>query len=179
MADFGDELLFINNDSIVIDTGLSTREAAQAKLMQFLMEPGYIAAVSAHGAVSFEPYTFTESFEDIAKGRKNSSVFIRGPAYDGIPLTELLDGDNATGSAQTSAPDFATFDAARVEKARLAVEKICKITEASFEQEIKLPNNGPLGTIVGADGTILFLPPTIFNRALDSRGDSAYSLYEG
>ncbi len=179
MADFGDELLFINNDSIVIDTGLSTREAAQAKLMQFLMEPGYIATVSMHGAVSFKPYTFTESFEDIAKGRKNSSVFIRGPAYDGIPLTELLDGDNATGSAQTSAPDSATFDAARVEKARLAVEKICKITEASFEQEIKLPNNGPLGTIVGADGTILFLPPTIFNRALDSRGDSAYSLYEG
>ncbi|MBO4509355.1 MAG: hypothetical protein J5747_12075 [Spirochaetaceae bacterium] len=174
MADFGDELLFINNDSIVIDTGLSTREAAQAKLMQFLMEPGYIAAVSAHGAVSFEPYTFTESFEDIAKGRKNSSVFIRGPAYDGIPLMELLDASNSADSGTDT-----TSDASRLEKARLAVEKICKITEASFEQEIKLPNNGPLGTIVGADGTILFLPPSIFNRALDSRGDITYSHYEG
>lgn len=200
MADFGDELLFINNDSIVIDTGLSTREAAQAKLMQYLMEPGYIAAVSAHGAVSFVPYTFTESFEDIAKGRKNSSVFIRGPAYDGIPLLELLEAadsaardtgtsPNAAGSAEalnaarnteTAPGAAATADiAARIEKARLAVEKICKITEASFEQDIKLPNNGPLGTIVGADGTILFLPPSIFSRALDSRGDASYSLYEG
>ena len=174
MADFGDELLFINNDSIVIDTGLSTREAAQAKLMQFLMEPGYIAAVSAHGAVSFEPYTFTESFEDIAKGRKNSSVFIRGPAYDGIPLMELLETSNSADSGTDT-----SSDASRLEKARLAVEKICKITEASFEQEIKLPNNGPLGTIVGTDGTILFLPPSIFNRALDSRGDITYSFYEG
>ena len=166
MAVFGDELLFINSDSIVIDTGLSMREAAQAKLMQFLTEPGYIATVKDDGGVSFTEYTFTDSHEDIAKGRKNSSVFIAGPAYDGIPLMELLGDDTA-------------FDAARVEKARVAVEKICKITEASFEQEIKLPNNGPLGTLVGADGTILFLPPSIFNRALDSRGDSAYSLYEG
>ncbi len=169
MAVFGDELLFINDDSIVIDTGLSTREAAQAKLMQFLTEPGYIATIDDGGAVSFTAYTFTDSHEDIAKGRKNSSVFISGPAYDGIPLMELLNGDSADDSD----------GAARLEKARVAVEKICKITEASFEQEIKLPNNGPLGTLVGADGSILFLPPSIFNRALDSRGDSAYSLYEG
>lgn len=212
MAVFGDELLFINSDSIVIDTGLSMREAAQAKLMQFLTEPGYIATVEDNGAVSFKVYTFTDSYEDIAKGRKNSSVFIAGPAYDGIPLMELLTSDrhdskvssaqarnggneSGTGGTLTGAPDSeadfdaahsekaddgsAAFDAALSEKARLAVEKICKITEASFEQEIKLPNNGPLGTIVGADGTILFLPPSIFNRALDSRGDSAYSLYEG
>ena len=187
MAVFGDELLFINSDSIVIDTGLSMREAAQAKLMQFLTEPGYIATVKDDGGVSFTEYPFTDSHEDIAKGRKNSSVFIAGPAYDGLPLMELLngetvadsahyDGDNAGGS---NVGDSAVFDAARIEKARVAVEKICKITEASFEQEIKLPNNGPLGTLVGADGTILFLPPSIFNRALDSRGDSAYSLYEG
>ena len=160
MAAYGDELLFINDDSIVIDTGLSTREAAQAKLMQFLTEPGYIAAVSDHGAVSFVPYTFTESHEEIAKGRKNSSVFISGPAYKGVPFLELLNGNDT-------------------EKARSTAEKICKITEASFEQEIKLPNNGPLGTIAGNDGTILFLPPSIFSRALDSRGDASYSLYEG
>ncbi len=195
MAAYADDLLFINDDSIVIDTGLSTREAAQAKLMQFLTEPGYIAAVTDHGAVSFKPYTFTESYEDIAKGRKNSSVFITGPAYDGIPLMELLSGNSAVSAASSAqardggtaadgdtaagSGDSTTFDAARVEKARLTVEKICKIIEASFEQEIKLPNNGPLGTIVGADGSILFLPPSIFSRSLDSRGDSAYSLYEG
>ena len=172
MAAYADELLFINSDSIVIDTGLSTREAAQAKLMQFLTEPGYKALLKDDGAVSFEPYTFTESYEDIAKGRKNSSVFISGPAYDGIPLMELLKGEDSADSEES-------FDAARIEKARLTVEKICIITEASFEQEIKLPNNGPLGTIVGADGSILFLPPSIFSRSLDSRGDTAYSFYEG
>lgn len=160
MATFGDDLLFINEDSVMIDTGLSTREAAQAKLMQFLTEPGYIAEVKADGSVSFEPYTFTDSHEEIAKGRKNESVFISGPAYKGIPFMEILQGEDT-------------------EKARLIAEKICKITEAALEKEIKLPNNGPLGTIAGEDGTILFLPPTLFNRALDSRGDSTYSFYEG
>ncbi len=160
MASFGDDLLFINEDSIVIDTGLSTREAAQAKLMQFLTEPGYIANVKNDGSVSFDTYTFTDSHEDIAKGRKNSSVFISGPAYSGVPFTEILNGDDT-------------------EKARMTAEKICRITEVSFDKEIKLPNNGPLGTIVGDDGSILFLPPSIFNRALDSRGDTSYSFYEG
>ena len=166
MKAYGDELLFIKDDSIVIDTGLSTREAAQAKLMQFLTEPGYIVKIDDHGAVTFTEYCFESSYEDIAKGRKNSSVFISGPAFSGVPFLELLNGDTSD-------------DAARIEKARLVAEKICKITEASFEKEIKLPNNGPLGTIVGDDGTILFLPPTIFNRALDSRGDTAYSQSEG
>ena len=92
MAAYGDELLFINDDSIVIDTGLSTREAAQAKLMQFLTEPGYIATIGKGDAVSFTPYCFESSYEDIAKGRKNSSVFISGPAFRGVPLIELLNG---------------------------------------------------------------------------------------
>ena len=197
MAAYGDELLFINDDSIVIDTGLSTREAAQAKLMQFLTEPGYIAKIDKGDAVSFTPYCFESSFEDIAKGRKNSSVFITGPAFRGVPLIELLNGDfsakngaNTADSAERvseTKPDSADDSdaavkpehAARIEKARQIAEKICKITEASFEQGIKLPNNGPLGTIVGDDGTILFLPPSIFSRALDSRGDAVYSLYEG
>lgn len=160
MASYADELLILNDDSLVLDTGLTAREAAQAKLMQFLIEPGYIAEINGDGSVSFSQYTFQQSFEETEKGRKNSSVHISGPAYKGTPLIEILNGDD-------------------IEKARTAVNKISRIVEASLEADMTLPTVGPLGTLLGDDGTVLFLPYTLLNKALYSRGDAFLSKYEG
>lgn len=163
MATYGEGLIIINKDSLDLDTGLSEREATQGRVFQSFSEKGFIIKKEGDFSFSFEDYYFTENYSSYGENRKTESIFVKGPKFSGIPLNQLFVENK--------------------EKASKAVNFLCQAIEFSFENNIDLPNIGPLGIIVGDDKTtenkMLILPPTIFIKALNSRSDTFYSLYSG
>ena len=163
MKEYGNGIVFIGEDFLQVDTGLSEREVAQGRVLQKLSEPGMIITKKADNTFEFTEYSFNDTYTDIAKGRKTESVYVKGAAFLGIPLFELLEEDRKLASK--------------------AINTFSLAVEYALENNIVIPNNGPLGTIIGTEGKnidqILILPPTIFEKALNSRLDSDYSKYCG
>lgn len=171
---YGDGLLTVTPEGITIDTGLSAREAGTAKLSQHQTEQGVIISVSADGTVSYSPWNWTGSHEDVAPGRKNYSVFVDGEAFEGKPLLTLLDeADSAFSSGDKTA-----FQAAR-EKTAAAINSLSAAVEDAAGKDTYLPDNGPLGTLIADDGRILLLPENVFQRAVQSRSDRDASKFAG
>lgn len=163
MAIYGDGLLNICDSSIELDTGLSEREATHGKVFQSFTDKGMIISKNDNGEISFSDYFFTENFSKFGKGRKTESVFVQGPGFSGKPLSTIFDENR--------------------ELASKAVNLLSLAVEYSFENNISIPNVGALGIIVGdeksTENQLLILPPTIFEKSLNSRGDSFYSRYCG
>jgi len=162
MIEYGNGLLFIGKDSLEIDTGLSEREATHGKVFQNINENGIIIKLKDDGTFDFENYAFSGNYLKIAKGRKTESVFVKGSGFSGRPLYELFSTDK--------------------EKAIQGVNLLALAVEQAKQKEIFLPNNGPLGTIIGEgenENQILLLPFTIFEKSLYSRNDTEYSRFAG
>ena len=162
MIEYGNGLLFIGKDSLEIDTGLSEREATHGKVFQNINENGIIVKLKDDGTFDFENYAFSGNYLKIAKGRKTESVFVKGSGFSGRPLYELFSTDK--------------------EKAIQGVNLLALAVEQAKQKEIFLPNNGPLGTIIGEgenENQILLLPFTIFEKSLYSRNDTEYSRFAG
>lgn len=162
MKQYGNGILFISNDSLDIDTGLSEREATHAKVFQNIKENGIIITKKADGSFIFEDYLFMENYSKIADGRKNESVFVKGPSFSGVPLYDLFSSDKT--------------------KAINAVNILSLAVEYAKQNNISLLNIGPLGTIIGEgnnENQILILPQEIFEKSLNARSDSVFSRYSG
>lgn len=163
MISYGDGLLNISKSSIEIDTGLSEREATHGKVFQSFNEKGIIISKNDNGELSFSDYFLTDNFSKFGEGRKTESVFVKGPGFSGKPLSTIFDEDR--------------------EMATKAINILSQAVEYSFENNISIPNVGALGIIVGdeksTENQLLILPPTIFEKSLNSRGDSFYSQYCG
>lgn len=170
---YGQGLLFLSNDKIEIDTALSERETTQAKLLQNLTEPGVLITPKTDGTFSFTPYTFSSTEKKIALGRKTESIFVQGPGFDGVPLSELLHVDMIESSSKpgTLFPQETSLNSDTINKLNL----LSLAVEYAYKNYVLLPNIGPLGTLFGKDNTILILPQTIFLRALNSLGASLFS----
>lgn len=173
---YGDGLLTVTPEGITIDTGLSAREAGTSKLSQHQTEQGVIIQTAEDGTVSYSPWSWTGSHEDIAPGRKVYSVFVDGEAFDGKPLLNLMEEADAAEHSDTA--DTADCKAAR-EKLRNAINALALAVEDAAEKNVYLPDNGPLGTLVADDGRILLLAENVFVRALDSRSDRDSSRFAG
>lgn len=180
MKTYANRLLILEDERLVLDTAISEREAAQTKLMQYFAEPGVIVRPQKGNAFSFEPYNWTESFAEPALGRKTESVFVCGPAYDGVPLYEILaDAEEGNESDQKAKPSVSA-----IEKAYNAVNLLCKIEEYALEYGDRIPGgslplNGPMGILFGEDGSVLYLPNSILQHSLDSRMENISSEYDG
>lgn len=160
MAEYGNGKLLFNHDNFVLHTGLSEREAAHIKLMQSLNEEGTIIAKQKDGSFAFSAYTFNNSYTAIELGSKTETVFVSGPAINGVPFFDLL----------------------KPQSKKQALEVLNMLSEAveyAFNNKISLPNTGPLGTIVLEDGSLLILPYTIFNRSMLVGSDTEYSKFVG
>lgn len=162
MAEYGDGIIFIEEDALEMNSGLSEREATHGKVFQKIDESGVIITKNEDGSFTFDNYTFTGNYAKIAEGRKSESVYMKGPGFLGVPLYNLFSENK--------------------EKAILGVNFLSSAVEYAFGQNITLPNNGPLGTIIGEgknQNQILILPPTLFEKSLNSRIDSEVSRYSG
>lgn len=164
---YGDGLLTVTPEKISIDTGLSAREAGQAKLSQHQTEQGTILQVAADGTVSYSSWSWTGSHEDIAQGRKNYSVYVDGEPFGGKPLLTIFEEAEASEQAEAR------------EKLRKVLNDLSAAVEDAAGKGVYLPDNGPLGTLVADDGRILMLPENVFIRALDSRSGRDASKFAG
>ncbi len=172
MASYCSNLLTVEENGISLDTGLSPREAAQSKLPQFLKENGYIASRDSDGMWQFTPWTWDDTKTAIPAGRKTESVFVTGPAWEGVPLYSLL----SDAMAETASSAEYTRAADAVNLLNQAVEA------AAASASVQLPVSGPAAVLCGTgtnQGTLLFLPAELFVRALQSRGDNERSRYQG
>ncbi len=180
MKTYANRLLILEDEKLILDTAISEREAAQTKLMQYFAEPGVIVRPEKGDAFSFEPYNWTESYAEPALGRKTESVFVSGPAFDGVPLYEILsEAEEANESNQDRKPS-----ASAIEKATKAVNLLCKIEEYALDYGERipggsLPQNGPMGILFAEDGSVLYLPSSILQHSLDSRLENLSSEYDG
>lgn len=163
MAFYGNGLLKIDSDRLVIDTGFTEREATHSKIFQSFNEAGLIITKNEDNSFTFDNYFFQDNFSDYAEGRKTESIFVNGPGFFGVPLYNLFSED--------------------VSKAAKAVNFLNQAVEYSFLNNISIPNIGPLGIIVGGEKSnenqLLILPPAIFTKTLTSRTDAFYSQYCG
>ena len=181
MKEYGKGILFLSKEKIEIDTGLSEKDATQAKLLQNLSEEGIIISSNNDKTFSFAPYNFTSTETKIAAGRKTESIFVSGTGYEGTPLSDLLCVDEML---STSKPGWLQKEANKETKEYYnnlisKLNFLNNVVEYANENNISIPNIGPLGTIFGTDGTILILPQTIFIRSIESLGSSLFSKYYG
>ena len=168
MEVFGQGLITVEDGFLKVNSGLSVREAAQANLRQHLAEQGFIAKADGNGGWSFSPYSWTDTAEDIPQGRKQPVVFVKGEAFDGKPFSELL---FAAASDEASETD--------IRNCVNAINSLSEIAEAAYEKNIPLSDNGPLGTLMNENGEFLFLPASVFDRAVQSCSEREQALYSG
>ena len=162
MTEIGEGILYISKESLELDTGLSNREATTGRVFQNLRENGLIIKSKDGEIIGFDNYTFETNYLNFPVGRKSESVFVKGPGFSGIPLYNLFSQDK--------------------KKAIQGINLLSLAVEYAKQNEISIPNIGPLGMIIGTDeneGQILILPPTIFEKSLSSRGDTEASRYSG
>ena len=162
MTEIGEGILYISKEFIELDTGLSNREATTGRVFQNLRENGLIIKSKDGEIIGFDKYTFETNYLNFPVGRKSESVFVKGPGFSGIPLYNLFSQDK--------------------KKAIQGINLLSLAVEYAKQNEISIPNIGPLGMIIGTDeneGQILILPPTIFEKSLSSRGDTEVSRYSG
>ncbi|MDR2363585.1 MAG: hypothetical protein LBD65_04140 [Spirochaetaceae bacterium] len=127
------------------DTGLNAQAFAQAKMAQFVTQPGYI--VRPGGPV--EPWRPGGVIE------REGTMVIWGPDFDGEGLDRIVSG----GTGKEAALDALRFWI----KARILLEG-----------RESPPAPWPAGALVAASGAILFPPERILRRVLEAAGDDVW-----
>lgn len=150
---------------IILDMNMDGRDFAQARLLPFLEESGYVAVPAGaddteQTTFRFSPWTFRETVE------KDGWIQVTGTAPAGTALLEILSAENPA-------------EPETVRSAEDAVIRVCSAIESAVSQGISLPHTGPAGTILLPDGKILFLPETLFTRAAEARQQTEYSALLG
>ncbi|AEE16461.1 hypothetical protein [Treponema brennaborense] len=199
------DILLVSDSAIELDMNMDGRDFAQARLMPYLEEKGYVAVpqrrigVSAQGEASAQGGVSAQD-EASAQGGVSAQgeAFAQGgvSAQGGTAVphdfgtwsftpwtftqTHELDGYiRVTGSAFAGKPLLSLFDSGTDGECGNAVRAVCSALEAAIAQHLPLPQTGPAGTLAAPDGTVLFLPQTLFIRAAESRPQVDYSTLAG
>ena len=176
-----DDVVHIGRDSIEIDSGLNEQDFAHSRSGQYMSETGFVctpepnAPNASNEAVSFrvEDFRFTGT-----RLGKNGTVILCAPSFAGDCLLSLI--QNALPAhAGTAAADNAGADTAVAQKKALqAIYAASTAAEYLLKQNKNFVNCGPAGIIVSENGSVLFLPPTLFERSMLSRsGNERAFLY--
>ena len=125
---------------IILDMNMDGRDFAQARLLPFLEESGYVAVPAGaddteQTTFRFSPWTFRETVE------KDGWIQVTGTAPAGTALLEILSAENPA-------------EPETVRSAEDAVIRVCSAIESAVSQGISLPHTGPAGTILLPDGRI-------------------------
>ena len=158
-------LLNISAKRLLLDMGMSQRDFAKARLLPFLEEEGWL--VRGQQLTSWR-------FDEVQQ--QGDSITIAGSGFQGVSLHQLLNQcrqDASQGSPATAAPS-------------LTAELMAQVLEA---MELVLRHTpdfqfaGPAQILLGRDESgqpsILFLPPTLFRRAVESRPPQEQSQLSG
>ena len=146
-----------NSDEVLLNMNITGREFAKAKLMQYLNSPGYLVSYLTDGSCAFSTWCFTGTKE------MEDTMYMTGSSFEGTTLHSIL------------------TDSAYADKRFDVFEKIRNAVEQSIDKNITLPLSGPCGTIIGSDGSLLFLPQEYIQRSVsalhESDSSSIYGCY--
>lgn len=176
-----DDVVHIGRDSIEVDSGLNEQDFAHSRSGQYMSETGFLCTPETNApnasteAARFrvEDFRFTGT-----RLGKNGTVILCAPSFAGDCLLSLI--QNALSAhAGTAAGNNAGADSAAAQKKVLqAIYSASSAAEYLLKQNKNFVNCGPAGIIVSENGSVLFLPPTLFERSMLSRsGNERAFLY--
>lgn len=173
-----DDVVHIGRDSIEIDSGLNEQDFARSRSGQYMSETGFLCTPEtnvSNEAVSFrvEDFRFTGT-----RLGKNGTVILCAPSFAGDCLLSLIQ-NTLSAHAETAAGNNAGADSAAAQKKALqAIYSASSAAEYLLKQNKNFVNCGPAGIIASENGSVLFLPPTLFERSMLSRsGNERAFLY--
>lgn len=166
MMIYGEGIITFEETGMIIDSGLSSREFTQSKLGQFLSEPGYLAIPNKEdNSFHFVEFRFTGTQTAMKENGKQDLVVVSAPPFAGKPLYDYLKENNKTVSV--------TAVNAVIDAVEYYLSHKNKTTKEKLPEQ--LPNCGPVGTLIGDNGSVLFLPMQLMSRSVNSRPDNLYS----
>jgi len=166
----------VKNEKVLgFDTGLSAQAFAQAKMAQFITNPG--AIVYPDGRIeAWQPGGVTEHSREEEAGIEGNvppenkpkvpeTIVIWGPSFPGETLTTIINDDNRKEEALNSLAYWI--------KARALLEK-------KLKGEDEIPYPGPSGALIVCGdgkkfpgGTVFFPPFRLLKRTLEAEGKGA------
>ena len=199
-----DNVLRITNGTLELNSGLSEQEFARSRLAQYMNEEGLLCkplsedscTAGTQGGASFT----IETFRFTGTAVKDGTVILTAPGFKGRPLLSFIQSAMSKPSAAVKGAPSSDTDKTCAEKiaalkaldtAYRAVRECEKYralrtqnenTEAHIAVHGKsahsLHNCGPLSILYAEDGSVLFLPPSLFERSMLARsGQERASLY--
>ncbi len=149
-------IVTIDKNGLTLNTGLSSRQFANAKMGQYVTEPGVLITQNAPNSFTTEEFRFTDT-KTLPVG-KSDEVVLTNNTLQGTTLLSEIENDS--------------------KKSLQALETLSSIVEWSIENNVQLPNCGPEGTIITKKG-ILFLPFELFERSILAQNKDTSSLLYG
>lgn len=143
-------LLNRNDGKLELDMAMGPRDFAQSRLLPFLEEDGWIVC-----GTSLSSWKFTEVIQ------QGDSIYVTGSDFPGTSLLELLcDKNSSDKSPNTSIISI--------------LKEVFRGMELVLQQKPEFQLFGPAQILVekekdSAETRLLFLPPTLFKRAIESR----------
>ena len=143
-------LLNRNDGKLELDMAMGPRDFAQSRLLPFLEEDGWIVC-----GTSLSSWKFTEVIQ------QGDSIYVTGSDFPGTSLFELLcDKNSSEKNSNTSIISI--------------LKEVFRGMELILQQKPEFQLFGPAQILVekekdSAETRLLFLPPTLFKRAIESR----------
>ncbi len=143
-------LLNRNDGKLELDMAMGPRDFAQSRLLPFLEEDGWIVC-----GTSLSSWKFTEVIQ------QGDSIYVTGSDFLGTSLLELLCSENTSEKK---------FDTSIIS----ILKEVFRGMELVVQQKPEFQLFGPAQILVekekdSAETRLLFLPPTLFKRAIESR----------
>ncbi|MDR3146062.1 MAG: hypothetical protein LBU21_07275 [Treponema sp.] len=158
------------------DTGLNAQAFAQAKMAQFINQPGYIVFPPRPGET--RDRAGVEPWKPLGVTERNGTMVVWGPDFPGKALDLIIDGSGDSG-------DVAEKDAA-LEALRCWIRARRILEESGAGPAPELPAPWPAGALVvfpeiGApepglfpSGTVLFPPGWLLRRTVEALGSETW-----
>ena len=151
-------LLNRNNGMLELDMAMGPRDFAQSRLLPFLEEDGWLVC-----GTNLSSWKFTEVVQ------RGDSISVTGSDFPGTSLLELLYGEN-------------TSDKNTNNSIISILKEVFRGMELIAQQKPSFQFFGPAQILVEKDSAevkLLFLPPTLFKRAVESRPSQERSQLAG
>ena len=152
-------LLNRNNGTLELDMAMGPRDFAQSRLLPFLEEDGWLVC-----GTRLSSWKFTEVVQ------RGDSICVTGSDFLGTSLLELLSNDS-------------TLHDKNVDNSIISILKeVFRGMELILQHQPSFQFFGPAQILVeknSAEVTLLFLPPTLFKRAVESRPSQERSQLAG
>ncbi|MDY4673803.1 MAG: hypothetical protein SO369_02280 [Treponema sp.] len=141
-------LLNRNNGMLELDMAMGPRDFVQSRLLPFLEEDGWLVC-----GTNLSSWKFTEVVQ------RGDSICVTGSDFPGTSLLELLCSENTSEKK---------FDTSIIS----ILKEVFRGMELILQQKPDFQFFGPAQILVERDASkvkLLFLPPTLFKRAIESR----------